>query len=104
MSGTQDFCSLDDTLDLRDELSGIRHHLHRHPELAYKEFKTSDFVAQSLESWGYAVTRGLGGTGMVATLKAGTGARAVAIRADMDALPISEETGLSYASAEPGLA
>ena len=102
MSATQDFCSLHDTQDLRDELSGIRHHLHQHPELAYQEFKTSDFVAQSLESWGYAVTRGLGGTGMVATLKAGTGTRAVAVRADMDALPINEETGLPYASTEPG--
>ena len=102
MSATQDFCSLHDTQDLRDELSGIRHHLHQHPELAYQEFKTSDFVAQSLESWGYAVTRGLGGTGMVATLKAGTGTRAVAVRADMDALPINEETGLPYASTKPG--
>jgi hippurate hydrolase len=102
MSATQDFCSLHDTHDLRDELSGIRHHLHQHPELAYQEFNTSDFVAKSLESWGYAVTRGLGGTGMVATLKAGTGSRAVAVRADMDALPIHEETGLPYASSEPG--
>jgi len=102
MSGTQDFCSLDDTRDLRDELSGMRHHLHRHPELAYQEFRTADFVAQNLESWGYAVTRGLGGTGMVATLKAGTGSRAVAVRADMDALPINEATGLPYASIEPG--
>ena len=102
MADTPNFCSLDDTHDLREELSGIRHHLHRHPELAYQEFKTSDFVAQSLESWGYAVTRGLGGTGMVATLKAGTGSRAVAVRADMDALPINEETGLPYASSEPG--
>jgi hippurate hydrolase len=102
MADIATFCSLDDTRDLREELSGIRHHLHRHPELAYQEFKTSDFVAQSLESWGYAVTRGLGGTGMVATLKAGTGSRAVAVRADMDALPINEETGLPYASSEPG--
>ncbi len=102
MSATQDFCFLHDTQDLRDELSEIRHHLHQHPELAYQEFKTSDFVAQSLERWGYAVTRGLGGTGMVATLKAGSGTRAVAVRADMDALPINEETGLPYASTEAG--
>jgi hippurate hydrolase len=102
MSATQNFCSLHDTEDLRDELCGIRHHLHQHPELAYQEFRTSDFVARSLESWGYAVTRGIGGTGMVATLKAGTGLRAVAVRADMDALPINEETGLPYASTAPG--
>lgn len=102
MSATQDFCSLHDTHDLHDELSGIRHHLHQHPELAYQEFRTSDFVAKRLESWGYEVTRGLGGTGMVATLMAGTGTRAVAVRADMDALPINEETGLPYASIEAG--
>ncbi|MDE1182185.1 M20 aminoacylase family protein [Paraburkholderia sp.] len=103
MTATQDFCSLDDTQDLREELSGIRHHLHQHPELAYQEFKTSDFVAMRLESWGYTVTRGLGGTGMVASLTAGSGTRAVAVRADMDALPINEATGLPYASTEPGL-
>ncbi len=103
MENTKGFCSLDDTTDLRDELSDIRHRLHQNPELAYKEFQTSDLVAQSLESWGYKVTRGLGGTGMVASLTAGTGTRAVAVRADMDALPIAEETGLPYASRNAGL-
>ena len=61
MENTKGFCSLEDTTDLRDELSDIRHRLHQNPELAYKEFQTSDLVAQSLESWGYKVTRGLGG-------------------------------------------
>jgi hippurate hydrolase len=103
MENTKGFCSLDDTTDLRDELSDIRHRLHQNPELAYKEFQTSDLVAQSLESWGYNVTRGLGGTGMVASLTAGSGTRAVAVRADMDALPIAEETGLPYASRNAGL-
>ncbi len=103
MENTKGFCSLDDTADLRDELSDIRHRLHQNPELAYKEFQTSDLVAQSLESWGYTVTRGLGGTGMVASLTAGSGTRAVAVRADMDALPIAEETGLPYASRNAGL-
>jgi hippurate hydrolase len=103
MENTKGFCSLDDTADLRDELSDIRHRLHQNPELAYKEFQTSDLVAQSLESWGYKVTRGLGGTGMVASLTAGSGTRSVAVRADMDALPIAEETGLPYASRNAGL-
>lgn len=103
MEPSTHFCSLDDTRDLRDELSGIRHHLHQHPELAYKEFQTADFVAEKLTGWGYELTRGLAGTGMVASLTAGTGTRAVAIRADMDALPIAEETGLPYASANAGL-
>lgn len=103
MASTTHFCALDDTNDLRDELSAIRRHLHQHPELAYQEFQTADFVARQLEVWGYRVTRGLGGTGMVASLTAGDGARAVAVRADMDALPITEETGLPYASAHQGL-
>ncbi|WP_341318883.1 M20 aminoacylase family protein [Paraburkholderia sp. IMGN_8] len=103
MASTPHFCALDDTKDLRDELSTIRRHLHQHPELAYQEFQTADFVARQLESWGYQVTRGLGGTGMVASLTAGDGARAVAVRADMDGLPITEETGLPYASAHQGL-
>jgi hippurate hydrolase len=103
MENTKNFCSLDDTAGLRDELSDIRHRLHQNPELAYKEFQTSDLVAQSLESWGYKVTRGLGGTGMVASLTAGSSTRAVAVRADMDALPIAEETGLPYASLNAGL-
>src|SRR5258708_2469248 len=85
MENTKGFCSLDDTTDLRDELSEIRHRLHQNPELAFKEFQTSDLVAQNLESWGYKVTRGLGGTGMVASLTAWTGARAVVVRSYMDA-------------------
>lgn len=103
MPSSTTFCSIDDTLDLQEELNGIRRHLHQNPELAYKEFETSDFVAQRLQEWGYEVTRGLGGTGMVASLTAGDGKRAVAVRADMDALPIAEETGLPYASSKPGL-
>jgi len=102
MSNTQHFCTLDETSDLSDELRGIRRRLHQHPELAYQEFRTSDLVAEALASWGYEVTRGLGGTGMVASLKLGTGSRAVAVRADMDALPITEATGLIYSSAHPG--
>jgi len=100
---TVPFCALDDTQDLYEELRAVRHRLHQHPELAYKEFQTSDFVADNLETMGYQVTRGLGGTGMVATLSAGDSPRAVAIRADMDALPIKEQTGLSYASRHEGV-
>ena len=102
MPNTQHFCTLDETSDLNDELHGIRHRLHQHPELAYQEFQTSDLVAEALTSWGYEVTRGLGGTGMVASLKSGAGSRAVAVRADMDALPITEATGLPYSSVHPG--
>lgn len=103
MAAESQYCKEHDTDDLRDELAAIRQHLHQHPELAYQEFKTADFVAEKLNAWGYQVTRGLGGTGMVASLSAGQSPRAVAVRADMDALPIAEETGLAYASAAPGL-
>jgi len=97
------FCDLSETIDLHGELCEIRRDLHAHPELAYGEFRTSDKVAGLLETWGYTVSRGLGGTGMVASLRAGEGHRAVMVRADMDALPIAEETGLPYASKHAGL-
>lgn len=85
------------------ELVAIRHDLHAHPELGLEEFRTSEVVARMLEGLGYEVTRGLAKTGIVATLKNGTSSRSIGIRADMDALPITEETGLDYASRNPGL-
>ena len=91
---------------LRNDLPtfvAIRQDLHRHPELGLAEHRTSDLVARELASYGYAVHRGVAGTGVVATLANGSGRRTVGIRADMDALPILEETGVSYASATPGV-
>jgi hippurate hydrolase len=85
------------------ELVAIRRDLHAHPELGLNEVRTSKFVATCLEGLGYTVTRGLAKTGLVATLKNGTSNRSIGIRADMDALPILEETGLDYASKTPGL-
>jgi len=87
----------------REEMVALRRDLHRHPELAYAERRTSDLVAQSLSAWGYQVSRGLGGTGVVGTLVLGDGPRRVGIRADMDALPIVEATGLPYASGTSGV-
>lgn len=81
----------------------IRQHLHRNPEIGLAEFKTSDFVALKLEGMGYSVTRGLAGTGVVATLRNGKSNRSLGIRADIDALPINEETGAEYASQNPGV-
>ncbi len=80
------------------EMLALRHKIHAHPELAYEEFATSDLVCAQLEAWGYAIHRGLGGTGVVATLKKGKGGKSIGVRADMDALPIHETTGLPYAS------
>ncbi|MCK9511117.1 MAG: M20 family metallopeptidase [Pigmentiphaga sp.] len=86
-----------------DEFIGLRQEIHQHPELGYQEFRTSDLVAERLESWGYQVTRGLGGTGVVGRLTRGNGEKRLGLRADMDALPIQEQTGLSYESNRPGI-
>ena len=95
---------------LRDVLSArvgefiqLRRDIHRHPELAFEEHRTSELVASKLETWGYSVHRGLGGTGVVGTLQRGNSKRSLGLRADMDALPIQEKTGLDWASQSPGL-
>ena len=85
------------------EFVALRRDIHRHPELAFDEHRTAALVAAKLEDWGYAVTRGLGGTGVVGTLVRGQGPRRLGLRADMDALPITEATGKPWASERPGL-
>jgi hippurate hydrolase len=86
-----------------DEIIALRHDLHQYPELAFQERRTSKLVASHLSSWGYEVATGIAGTGIVATLRRGSGEKRVGIRADMDALPIEEATELSYASKNPGV-
>ena len=81
----------------------IRHKLHAAPELSRQERATSAFVADLLDGWGYEVARNIGGIGVVATLKNGAGERSIGLRADMDALPITEATGMPYASGTPGV-
>ena len=83
-------------------LEALYRHLHSHPELSLKEEKTSARIAEELEALGLSVTRNVGGKGVVALLKNGAGP-AILIRADMDALPVTEATGLSYASRENGI-
>ena len=85
------------------EFIGLRRDIHRHPELAFEERRTAALVAGKLEAWGYAVQRNIGGTGVVATLVRGKGNKRLGIRADMDALPITEATGLDYASCHSGV-
>jgi hippurate hydrolase len=80
-----------------------RRHLHQHPELAFHENRTADFVAAQLGRFGLTVHRGLAGTGVVGTLSRGTSRRRIGIRADMDALPIQEQSGIEYASRVPGV-
>ena len=84
------------------EMVKIRQQIHAHPEIAFEEVKTSELVAERLNAWGYQVTRGIGGTGLVGQLKKGNGSKSLGIRADMDALPILERTGLPYASTVHG--
>jgi len=86
-----------------DEIIALRHDLHQYPELAFQEHRTSKKVAALLADWGYEVAAGIAGTGVVATLRRGDGQRSIGIRADMDALPIEEATGLDYASSNPGV-
>ena len=86
-----------------EEFVALRRDIHRHPELGFQEFRTSDLVAERLQAWGYEVTRGLGGTGVVGQLRRGEGKRRLGLRADMDALPIQEATGLPHASVHAGL-
>ena len=95
-----DFSAIEDELP---SLIDLRHDLHRHPELGLEEERTSAVVARELEAAGWTVTRGFAGTGLVGTLTNGQGNRVIGLRADMDALPIEEETGLGYASENAGL-
>ena len=82
----------------RDELTAIRRDIHKHPEIAFEETRTSDVVAEQLQSYGIEIHRGLGKTGVVGTLKAGTANKAIALRADMDALPIQEANDFGHRS------
>ncbi|NEI72302.1 amidohydrolase [Rhizobium lusitanum] len=85
------------------ELVALRHDLHAHPEIGFEEVRTSAIVAEQLESWGIEVHRGIGKTGVVGRLVGRQpGNRSIGLRADMDALPMPEETGLPYASVYPG--
>ena len=96
------FARVSDFEPVREELIETRRYLHAHPELSFQEAETAKYVADKLEGWGFDVTRNVGGHGVVARLTAGTSTKGVAIRADMDALPIQEETGVDYASQTPG--
>ncbi len=94
---------LDDVRAIESEMVALRRQIHANPELGFQEHQTSALVASQLERWGYTVHRGVGGTGVVATLRSGNGSKRLGLRADMDALPITELTGLPYASKTAGL-
>lgn len=81
----------------------IRRDIHRHPEMAFDEHRTANLVADRLRSWGYQVTSGLGGTGVVGQLVRGHGTKRIGLRADMDALPILENSGRPWSSCHHGV-
>ena len=86
-----------------DEFVSLRRQIHSAPELAFEEHETARLVAEKLASWGYTVTTGVGGTGVVGQLRRGDAKTCLGLRADMDALPIQEGTQLPWASVKPGL-
>ena len=93
---------IDDIVLFQHEIRDIRRDLHAHPELRYEETRTADIVAARLQAWGIPIIRGLGGTGVVGTLRGGSSARAVGLRADMDALPMHEINEFEHCSRSPG--
>ncbi|KNC79739.1 hypothetical protein SARC_07878 [Sphaeroforma arctica JP610] len=91
---------------LRQELIDVRRHFHKHPEMGYKEFETAAYVAKYLTDLGMEVSTEIGITGVVGLLKGGaddSDSPCIALRADMDGLPLLEETGLDFASVNEGV-
>ncbi|MFD1797278.1 amidohydrolase [Paracoccus aurantiacus] len=88
---------------IHDRMTSWRRDLHRHPEPGFEETRTARFVAETLRSFGIDVAEGIGGTGVVGTLRRGVSNRAIALRADMDALRITETADRDWASATPGV-
>jgi amidohydrolase len=85
-----------------DELVALRRDLHRHPELSFEEERTARIAAEAVETLGYRTRRGVGGHGVIAELSGGEGPT-VALRADMDALPIAETNDVDYRSTRQGV-
>jgi len=94
---------LGDVKKYEAEIVRIRRRIHAHPELSYKEFETARFIAQKLKSLHIDVKTGVGGTGVVGLLKGGQSGKVVALRADMDALPVTENVNLPFKSVRPGV-
>ncbi|WP_408599981.1 M20 aminoacylase family protein [Pseudomonas sp. PLMAX] len=88
--------------DVASDLHATRQDIHAHPELGFEENRTSALVARSLSEWGYEVHTGIGKTGVVGVLRNGNSLRKLGLRADMDALPIIENTGAAYSSRHQG--
>ena len=83
-------------------IASVRRDIHAHPELCFEENRTADVVAAKLTEWGIPIHRGMGTTGVVGIVKAGTSSRAIGLRADMDALPMQEYNTFAHASQHAG--
>ncbi|WP_035172147.1 M20 metallopeptidase family protein [Caldanaerobius polysaccharolyticus] len=90
-------------MNLRDEIFAIRRHLHKHPELSFEEKNTAEFICQYLKKLDVYYESDIAGNGIIGLLKGSRGERTYAFRADMDALPVIEETNVEYASANEGV-
>ena len=84
------------------EIQAVRRDIHAHPELCFEEQRTADVIAAKLAEWGIPVHRGLGGTGVVGIVRNGTSSRTVGLRADIDALPMTEHNTFAHASRHVG--
>jgi len=93
---------LTDIQDLLEPLISFRRDIHAHPELGFKEHRTAARIAEVLRAAGLEVHEGIGGTGLVGVLRKGDGPRTLGLRADMDALPIEEQTNAAWTSTVPG--
>ena len=90
--------------EFHTDMTEWRRDIHAHPELSMQEFRTSAMVQEKLKSFGVdEIITGMAGTGVVGVIRAGTSDRAIGLRADMDALPIQEDTGLPHASQTPNV-
>ena len=89
-------------MDQADAIQVLRRDIHAHPELCFEEFRTSDLIANTLEGWGIEVHRGLGKTGLVGVIQGRPGPKTVGLRADIDALPITERNQFPHASQHAG--
>jgi amidohydrolase len=93
---------IDPIVQFQHEIQQVRRDIHAHPELCFEEHRTAELVAQKLQAWGIPMIRGLAGTGVVGIVKNGTSARAIGLRADMDALPMQEINTFEHTSRHVG--
>ena len=93
---------IDRIVQFHHEIRDIRRDIHAHPELRFQETRTADLIAERLQAWGIPVVRGLGGTGVVGSLRNGNSSRAIGLRADIDALPMQEHNEFAHRSRHSG--